>query len=243
MPGEKALHRPSSRRCPGLSRHERSSYTGGAQHLLRLKSDRKRPHHDDMRHLLPIALLAVVAGCSSAPRQPLAVVVGIDTSGSAKRFLAAYAAVTAQIAGVLEPGLDELTVFRFDYEAREIYGTEPPMSLESFSGKLVQDLSGESPRRGTKPAEFFRRAADAADRTQLPVRIVFLGDGGNDDLSADGAHELRRAARRLGDNPRVLSVTVSGAVPGMREGIRSHMSPLGDKLRFVELDAVAVERL
>lgn len=184
--------------------------------------------------------LGMCTGCTHKS-SPVHVIGGADTSGSARPYLASYAVSLKKVAGVLTPGVDHLTVFRFDSEAKEVYGPEVPKSLEAFALQLASALQSKPAQRGTTPACFFQLAYEAAMASHEPCVILCLSDGGNDDMTKAGALDLTKLSKSLALISRVKAVVFAGTVPGTREKIRRLMSPLGKKLKFVELDEVALE--
>lgn len=192
-----------------------------------------------MKAPLPLLVLLSAIGCG-APRPASTTIVGIDTSGSAQRFLGAYATTTGALATMARPDKDRLYVYSFDRQARELYGPEPPFQTEEFAVKLVERLETAA-GLGTHPAAFFEAAVRRAEESDLPITILCLTDGGNDDLSRRAVESLRTSAKSLSENPKVRTVAFAGVVPGQREAIRNAMTALGDKLRFVEFEDVLKE--
>lgn len=197
-----------------------------------------------------LALLAAL-GCGSQPtaqaKSPSQhVFVAIDTSGSARTMLGAYARGASSVAMQLEPGLDRLTVFRFDHAPVEIYDGSAPESSEKFKRMLVSNLDGSATRKGTAPGRLLKLVAEWRKRgsNPHPATVVVYTDGGNDDLSAEGAKEYRKAIRELAADDKLVKLILVGVRAGQREAIRQRLAPLGNRVLVQGEDdmGVTIER-
>ena len=160
---------------------------------------------------LASALIALsLAGCSAGPdAPPQTVVVGIDTSGSARPLLAAFVASTKLVAAKLHPrGKDLLTVYRFDSQAHELYSGPRPISLEHLQDILLREVAPSADRLGTLPTKFLQQAAaQLLENPQGPPATVFvLTDGGNDDLSGSANQAAKAVALEIAEHPRIEKV-------------------------------------
>lgn len=191
-----------------------------------------------LRATITLVVLAIALFGCRGQRAPITVIAGADASGSARRHLSSYVQSLSTIGSALQPRLDTLFVFRYDFDAAEIFGPEPPYDPEDFTSSLVHRFSGDAPQRGTRPAEFLAAAARLAENATSPVTIICLTDGGNDDLTPAGQDAMLAVARDLAANPKVRLVLFAGCLPGTREKLRDLLKPLGRKLDFKEVAEV-----
>jgi hypothetical protein len=195
---------------------------------------------------VPLFLTVVVStvlGCARKPQSPpTALLIAIDTSGSARPDLATYVHVATQAVVPMVPDRDHLVIVRFDKFSTELFDETRPKLLESFELRLVQDLR-EVPPAGTSPAAALERLAEASRRTSGFDRkvILLLTDGGIDDRSANARNRAHAAAATLAQDDSLRRIIVAGVRPGQREGIRELFSPLAAKLVLCDLSSVQQE--
>lgn len=200
-----------------------------------------------MKQSLLVIPLISMFGCAHLQSnklnsEPKAVIIGIDTSGSARSFLGAYAAVTSQIATQLDIYNDEFTVFRFDSQTSEMYGPRPPINIEEFQMKLVHELKKESTNPGTILADFFQSAHNTILKSNKKCIVVCFFDGFIDDYDPKADKRLTETAKSIADNDKVIKLIIAGTTTGTREKLRTLLEPISHKLFFEELEDV-VEQL
>lgn len=189
-----------------------------------------------------VAIAGVTALIALRPKAPLGrnveVISGIDTSDSEREKdasggsrLGRGIALLAKLGARLDQNRDHLTVFRVDREAREFYDQLAPKSREKFQWRLISETQTPAQQSGTLPYKFWTEAAKRADQSESPVAVCLFSNGDCDDLS-DAAHaELRQAAQKLAQNPRVVSVRIYGAESKNWASIKEDFAPLGDRLQ------------
>jgi hypothetical protein len=183
--------------------------------------------------------LSLVIGCAQKQnRPPLSLVVGIDTSGSARPYLAAYVAGTKQVAMGIQPKSgDRLTVYRFDRVPSEIYDGPRPTSLEHLASHVIGQVAPEASRSGTLPSELIDRIVKKAksEPNGPPIIVVVFTDGGNDDLSGNAAKRAQDVALEVAESPRIQKVVFAGLATGLRESVRDRYAAMGPKFAVAEL--------
>ncbi len=184
-----------------------------------------------------------VVSATATAREPYYLIVGIDTSTSARHMLSAYGAALRKLAvGMKVPG-DQMSVLRIDNESREVSGPRPPRGSLSFMKELASTARPLPSQAGTYHAVFMDRATRLARDSALPVVILLLTDGVNDDMSAAAGNQMRRTANTLAEMPQFRRVIWAGVNPGWRERIRDEMqAQIGsDRLQFESLSAIRPE--
>lgn len=181
---------------------------------------------------------SLLLGSRPAPARPAVhVFAGVDRSLSAEPQLGAYAHCLADLATSLEDH-DRLTLYRFDYNPYEFYDGPVPADIEHFKATLLQALRPAPPRRGTRPALFFKAVADRLDREGGEALVVMLSDGGNDDRSSDPMY--RQAVQRLAERPGVRGMAVLGTLPAQRQELRDYLAPFGARLQLQGPEDISV---
>jgi Mg-chelatase subunit ChlD len=198
-----------------------------------------------------LAGLAAASGCGSSGsasdspsgRSPFLLIVGIDTSVSARHNLNSYAAVLRRLAVRMNRPGDQMSILRFDNESREVSGPRPPRGSLSFMKELAKTAKPLPDQPGTYHAVFMQRAARLAEGSALPVVLLLLTDGVNDDLSNEAMAAMKTTAKTLAANPSFVRCIWAGVAPGWRERVRAEMQqPLGrERLAFESLDAVQMQ--
>ena len=181
-----------------------------------------------------LVCLAVIAATATAvwqwqrPSTPASsaagvlVIGGVDASGSTRGGLLAQGAFwSRKIAARLDPARDYLSVYRVDRQTHEITSGPAPTSARRFSRDLVREVRPESEQGGTYPAAFWNQAAQEASASSRPVVVYFFSDGDNDDQSAQGLEQLRRATHRLAALSQVRAIYVFGIKRDKRAAVRS----------------------
>lgn len=176
-------------------------------------------------------------------REPFYLIVGIDTSLSARHMLSSYGAVLRKLAVRMNVPGDQLSVLRIDNESREVSGPRPPRGSFTFMRELAATARPAPSLPGTYHAIFMDRAARLTRNSELPVVILLLTDGVNDDLSSAAMNAMRRTATDLASMPQFRRVIWAGVEPGWRERIRDEMErQVGPgRLSFESLSGVTFE--
>lgn len=183
-----------------------------------------------MRNILTGSLAAVaivvVLGLGGltgdrGPGAPLWVFAGIDRSESDRENLGRNAHATSSLATLLRAE-DRLTLFRLDYDCREIFEGAPPRDLERFQHDLADLLLPDPRREGTRPPLYFQQVVQRLEREprqDLRAVVLFLGDGGDED------YELRplyvQSVRSLAADDRVRLVAALGVAPELKSEVRA----------------------
>lgn len=182
---------------------------------------------------------------ASAPveRDPFYLIVGIDASTSARHTLPAYGAALRKLATRMNRPGDQMSILRIDNESREVSGPRPPRGSMTFMKELSKTAKPLPSQPGTYHAIFMGRAASLAKGSRLPVVILLLTDGVNDDFSQEAMRSMKNSAKALAANPQFVRCIWAGVIPGWRERIRYEMEgTLGrDGLAFESLHAVSME--
>lgn len=136
-----------------------------------------------------------------------------------------------------------MSILRIDNESREVSGPRPPRGSMTFIKELSQTAKPLPSQPGTYHAVFMGRAAALARGSRLPVVILLLTDGVNDDFSQEAMRSMKGHAKTLAANPQFIRCIWAGVVPGWRERIRGEMEDsLGrDRLTFESLPAIRME--
>jgi hypothetical protein len=178
---------------------------------------------------------------ASSNRQPFYLISGVDTSASARTQLPEFVKVIKNLGPEMDCPGDMLTVFRIDNESREIFGPRPPLSGRRFMENLVVAAKPGASAPGTYHVAFMERAMLLASTSKLPVVILLLTDGQNDDLSESAIKKMQILASQLGKMSQVKAVIWGGVRTGWRERIRFEMQKaLGDRLRFENLEDLEI---
>lgn len=193
----------------------------------------------------PSAPAAAPMALASAPQQrdPFYLIVGIDASTSARHSLPSYGAALRRLATRMTRPGDQMSILRIDNESREVSGPRPPRGSMTFMKELSQTAKPLPSQPGTYHAVFMGRAASLARGSRLPVVILLLTDGVNDDFSQEAMRSMKSHAKDLSTNPQFVRCIWAGVVPGWRERIRGEMEgSLGrDRLTFESLPAIRME--
>jgi hypothetical protein len=216
------------------------------QNTTRIPASRRMGHRAMMTAAFSALLLVSggpLAGCHN--RGPAAtptararhVFFGIDASRGARRHLGGYAVTAANVAEVLHPGEDALTLFRMDRETREFSdGDGACGSAEATMATIQREVKAVSPADGTLPEKFWRTvAARAADATASheDVVIVLASDGDNDDQRAASKQAIRAAAVSLARNLHVRAVILCGVEASNRAYLRDCFDRFGARRLFL----------
>ncbi len=180
------------------------------------------------------ALALGMPGCGSRPHGgPVELIVGIDTSGSARDALGSWAYLTTRVSSRLDAGRDRLTLFRVAYETEE-FCCERLEGEARIRERVLGAVSTGSSRAGTRPALFWRAALAEAERARSSSRrcvVMLLSDGQNDDMTEASACDIAESGRRLAAMPNVAMVSVRGAKPETFAALRRAFEPLGDRFQ------------
>lgn len=208
-----------------------------------------------------LALSALASGCgpdrpaiqaASVPSGKPAgrhVYLGLDTSASWRSCLGVSATLCARTALRLDPNHgDRLTLYRLDSSAREFCDGPAPESGDRLQRTIITEVQSVSQTRGTFPARFWTAVAERAqaDASSVAIGSVAIGcfsDGDNDDQTAAAQTEIRRAARRLAANPRVVSISIWGAAPRNWAALRAEFAPLGDRFHLCPPPEMTLDRV
>lgn len=206
--------------------------------------------------LTALALSALTTGCghdtpaakgASVPSARPAgrhVYLGLDTSASWRPCLGVSATLCARMALRLDPDRgDLLTLYRLDSSTREFSDGPAPESGDRLQRTIIAEVQGVSGTKGTFPARFWTTVAGRAAADVGPVAVGCFSDGDNDDQTAASQSEIRRAARRLADNPRVVSVSVWGAAPRNWATLRGEFASLGTRFHLCPPPDMTLDRI
>lgn len=183
------------------------------------------------------------AAMPAGSRDAFYLIAGVDASTSARNSLPAYGSVLRKLAARMTAPGDQMSVLRIDNECREVSGPRPPRGSLNFLKELARTARPLPSQNGTYHAVFMDRAASLAEGSSLPVVILLLTDGVNDDFSPEAISSMRASATRLAGNPGFSRVIWAGVNPGWRERIRSEMqTEVGsDRLGFESLADIRME--
>lgn len=194
------------------------------------------------RLLLPgvrllLAALALQGGCAPAvppspPTSGRTLLIGIDTSGSARSHLGAYVLVTETLAEHLTVGQDRLTLFRLDRAIQEFSDGTYSGDSEAQIATLVAEVKRLSTQARTYPLHFWETATERAERSPQPLVIVLLSDGDNDDARPETSRALAALGTRLARCRQVQAVGICGVTPGNWAALRTAFAPLGHRLHL-----------
>ncbi len=136
-----------------------------------------------------------------------------------------------------------MSVLRIDNECREVSGPRPPKGSLNFLKELARTARPLPSQAGTFHSIFMERAAGLAEGSNLPVVILLLTDGVNDDFSPEAIALMKSSSARLAKIPDLSSVIWAGVNPGWRERIRAEMQPSigSEKLAFESLADIKME--
>lgn len=191
--------------------------------------------------LVVVIALTCLAGCNK--HKPMHLMLGIDASGGARPRLGDYILVTKVMAEQLTAGEDKLTLYRVDNNAKEFSDQPYDGNAENLFQTLKHEIKDKPLQNGTYPAKFWTNTADRASQSKVPVLVVLLSDGDNDDMRPEVVREMKAAAQRLADCPQVRGVTLCGASPTNWQSLRETFKPLGARLTLLSPTEMAADKV
>jgi hypothetical protein len=198
-----------------------------------------------MKNLIKTLSIAFVITCLSGcnKHKPMHLLMGIDASGSARRRLGDYFLVTKALAEQLSAGEDKLTLYRVDNNAKEFSDQPYDGNTENLLLTLKHEITDKALQNGTYPAKFWTNTADRATQSKVPVLVVLLSDGDNDDMRPEVVREMKAAAQQLANCPQVRGVVLCGASPTNWQSLRETFKPLGARLTLLSPTEMAADKV
>ena len=202
------------------------------------------------RQFIALAGSVLLAGCRSpappaagplppgakapAPAKPPLNVVAIDRSGSTAPMRNRQIDLLKQMVLEGRQRGERLTIWAVDNKAVSVLQPEPMSDDYVIRQAALVELKTPSKERATRtrPALFWEKMADEFSGPNAPngiVRILYCTDGDND--WADEANDLKKAADRLAQNPRVF-VSMAGLKPDATEPLKKQFAAFGDRAKF-----------
>lgn len=205
------------------------------------------------RFLAPILTLPVFCclGCHSASNQsakgsadttpdirkatapPAINVFAVDRSGSTESMRETQkTVVTAGFARAGKWG-EKVSIYVVDSKSAEVFAAQTVKRKEDPPPSALEELGTPKNNRGrgTRPALFWAQMASeyAAPKTAGTVRILFLTDGGNDQV--EDAPKLTASVKQLAKNPHVY-VALVGLDKDEAETLKKQFAPFGERFRY-----------
>lgn len=159
-------------------------------------------------------------------------VIGIDASESVRPQMGDYLVLVKSLLEELRSEQDSLTLYRVDDTVNEFSDGLYDGDMERTLTGVVAEVKDHPAKRGTYPAKFWRHVADNAEQSRVPVVILLMSDGDNDDMTAQAIHEMKVAAKRLAQCKRVSAVALCGASSANWESLKTIFQPLGERFHL-----------
>lgn len=172
------------------------------------------------------------------------VVIGIDTSGSARPVLSRYVLEASRLTAHLEPEVDTLTLYRVDEATQEFYRDRVRGGREATLRRLLAEVARQPAHSSTFPVAFWRTALQRSPAADGPLLLVYFSDGDNDDMSSASKAALAQLGRELAERPSLVGVALVGVTTANRGyWINVFGAPLGDRLLLVGADEIRVDTI
>ena len=183
------------------------------------------------------SLMAFIAlgGCSSCTKsQPKELVLlAIDYSGSTESVRKQLLAKSLELATELDASNTHFVLYRFASSVQEVYSGVPE-DESTFANELKKAAGGSDPIEGTQYPKLLKELAlRASTATDASIKIIIVGDGGND-FAGDPTYDamISDAASSLQANPKVSYIRLVGVETGSREAWTKLFGGTNSKLQF-----------
>jgi hypothetical protein len=186
------------------------------------------------KHALTLLVISTLFAQGCQEKEPIELLIGIDTSGSTAPMLQDFARQSRRIAALVPKSpTSKLAIYRYDTQVQELYDNNAPKSVEKLQEMLEHNLQPNQ-AKGTSLANIVLQFAKRLKVAKQPTTVVLLTDGGNDDTSANSHQRTVEAAQLIAQSPCFKKMVICGAQRGSREELRTLLAPLGSKLSFSE---------
>lgn len=197
--------------------------------------------------IIGLVLCMVVVGLvghGGGHKRPMELVIGIDTSGSARPLLSRFVLGASKLAAHLEPERDVLAMYRVDETVQEFYRERVHGGREATLRRLLVGVEQMPMHNSTMPEKFWREALLRSKSSHSDYLFVLFSDGDNDDMKRSSSSALKELAQRMAELPGLYGVAIVGVTPANRAYWQECFgSTLGDRLIMVGGDDPSVDSL
>lgn len=183
--------------------------------------------------LLAVLGVIALAGCSEPVGKPVALFIGIDTSGSAEaekgRFYKQVLDANKRV--LAAPTGSQIEIYRFDDTVHEIHVGDPIEQPAQLAQKLRDAINPAQAQTGTNLWRLLQTVdGRLSQESGKDVKLLVLTDCGTELMTPKEFDEMQKLAERWSKDGTVGELRISGLRPLHRDLLRKRLNSLGKRL-------------